>query len=31
MNLSNWLETSDEGLVEVINSDHVDGIDLYLK
>ena len=30
-NLSNWLETSDEGLVEVVNSDHVDGIDLYLK
>ncbi len=30
-NLSSWLETSDEGLVEVIDSEHVDGIDLYLK
>lgn len=30
-NFSNWLETSDEGLVEVVDPDHVDGIDLYLK
>lgn len=30
-NLSNWLETSDEGLVEIIDPDHIDGIDLYLK
>jgi hypothetical protein len=30
-NLSNWLETSDEGLVEIVDADHVDGIDLYLK
>lgn len=30
-NFSTWLETSDESLVEVIDPDHVDGIDLYLK
>lgn len=30
-NFSSWLETSDEGLVEVVDADHVDGIDLYLK
>lgn len=30
-NLSLWLETDDEGLVEIIDPDHVDGIDLYLK
>jgi len=30
-NLSSWLETSDEGFVEVLDSEHVDGIDLYLK
>jgi hypothetical protein len=29
--LSNWIETSDEGLVEIIDPDHIDGIDLYLK
>lgn len=30
-NLTSWLETSDEELIEVIDPDHVDGIDLYLK
>lgn len=30
-NLSSWLETSDEGFVEVVETEHVDGIDLYLK
>lgn len=30
-NLSDWLETADEGLVQVVETDHVDGIDLYLK
>lgn len=30
-NLSTWIESSDEGLVEMIETDHVDGIDLYLK
>lgn len=30
-NFSTWLETSDESLVEVIDPEHVDGIDLYLK
>jgi hypothetical protein len=28
---SDWLETSDESLVEVVDPEHVDGIDLYLK
>ncbi len=30
-NLSTWLETSDDGLVEVLDPEHIDGIDLYLK
>ena len=30
-NLSSWLETSDESLIEKLDPDHVDGIDLYLK
>ena len=30
-NVSEWLETSDEELVEVLDPDHIDGIDLYLK
>lgn len=30
-NLSTWLETSDEGLVEVLDPEYIDGIDLYLK
>jgi len=30
-NYSEWVETSDEGLVEVADPEHVDGIDLYLK
>lgn len=30
-NLSHWLETADESLIEVIDPEHVDGIDLYLK
>lgn len=30
-NLSHWLETADESLIEIIDPDHVDGIDLYLK
>lgn len=28
---NDWLETSDEGLVETIDPEHIDGIDLYLK
>jgi hypothetical protein len=30
-NYTEWAETADEGLVEVADPDHVDGIDLYLK
>lgn len=30
-NHTHWLETSDEGLVEIVETGHVDGIDLYLK
>lgn len=31
INLTTWLETSDEGCVEILDREHVDGIDLYLK
>jgi hypothetical protein len=30
-NFSQWLESSDEGLVETVDPEHIDGIDLYLK
>ncbi len=30
-NFSQWLESSDEGLVEIVDPEHIDGIDLYLK
>jgi hypothetical protein len=30
-NFSNWLETSDDSLIEIVDPEHVDGIDLYLK
>lgn len=30
-NFSSWLETSDDSLVEVVDPEHIDGIDLFLK
>lgn len=30
-NFSSWLESSDESLVEIVDPEHIDGIDLFLK
>ena len=30
-NFSSWLETSDDSLVEIVDPEHIDGIDLFLK